>query len=340
MGLENSKYNFVVFGSDDELYRVSYSELNKYRNVHCIMNYLDVSNKAANYLFRVHSSAASNRLVDLPFKEIWNPLIFRHKFDYAKPICFIFFSRNQLCNERVISYLKRKYPGSKFVAFWQDLVKYVPMKHFDHMVHHVLDLCLTFDHSDAEKYGMHYYPLVYSPLEKENGPVAINSDIYFLGKAKDRLTEILHAYEKFRQAGLKCDFHIVGVEKEKRKYADEIDYCDSMTYLDNIQHLRQSKCLLEVMQGGGRGYTIRYAEAIMYDKKIITNNSEVQNAPFYDSQKIQHFNCVDEIDPLFPTIELEDKDYHYKDNLLPSKMLLYVEELLLQNAGNNGEYNM
>ena len=113
-----------------------------------------------------------------------------------------------------------------------------------------------------------------------------------------------------------------------------------MTYLENIQHLRQSKCLLEVMQGGGRGYTIRYAEAIMYDKKIITNNSEVQSAPFYDPQKIQHFNCVDEIDPLFPTIDLEDVDYHYKEKLLPSRMLSYVEELLYQNAGSNGEHNM
>lgn len=65
-------------------------------------------------------------------------------------------------------------------------------------------------------YGWVYYPLVYSEVHIEDNNDIPESDVYFVGKAKDRLSEIISFFEKCDAAGLKCDFHIVGVPKRIR----------------------------------------------------------------------------------------------------------------------------
>lgn len=53
-----------------------------------------------------------------------------------------------------------------------------------------------------------------------------------------------------------------------------------MTYQENIQHTLHTRCLLEIMQQGGLGYTQRVMEAICEGKKLLTNNSTIKEAPF------------------------------------------------------------
>ena len=60
-------------------------------------------------------------------------------------------------------------------------------------------------------YGWIYYPLVYSEVHVEDDNDIPESDVYFVGKAKDRLSEIISFFEKCDAAGLKCDFHLVDV---------------------------------------------------------------------------------------------------------------------------------
>jgi len=45
-----------------------------------------------------------------------------------------------------------------------------------------------------------------------------------------------------------------------------------MPYEENLEYIKRSKCLLEIMQEGGNGYILRTCEAVAYNKKIITNN--------------------------------------------------------------------
>lgn len=322
------KYNYVILGSNDDLYIVSYDELRKYKDVYRVMDYLDTENSVLKQIFRLHSSARMNKHFILPFQSIWNNYIFRHNFDNDKPLCFLFFSRNQLCNMSAIRFLRKKYPGCKCVAFWQDLVKYCPTRDFKQLISGGLDLCLSFDFDDANKYNMHYHPLVYSPFHSIKPYSTQFNDVYFVGKAKDRLQTIIDAFEVLSNAGLKCDFNITGVKKSEEVYPDQINYCDSMPYLDNLGHIASAKCLLEVMQVGGKGFTLRYGEAIMYDKRIITNNQEIIHAPFYSEEKINVFSNAKEIDISFPRKEPCDVDYAYKEKLLPSRLLSFIDSKL------------
>lgn len=188
-----------------------------------------------------------------------------------------------------------------------------------------VDIALSFDHADAEKYGMDYYPLVYSPCDMGEDDSIPESDVYFVGKAKDRLPAILAAYEKLRDAGLRCDFYLTGVAPEDQKYADEITYGTQMSYKENLRHVKKTRCLLEIMQGGGHGYTLRACEAIMYDKKMLTNNPEIEHAPFYKPELISVFRDARDIDTEFVKREPYAVDYGWKEQLSPLRLLEYID---------------
>ena len=116
-----------------------------------------------------------------------------------------------------MDYFRKRYPGCRIAFFYQDMVKRSMMPNID-VVKQKADIVLSFDQLDAKNYGVYYYPLVYSRIEIPKNEHIKRSDVYFVGKAKDRLDKIIAAYEVFKNAGLKCDFHIIGVEKENRKY--------------------------------------------------------------------------------------------------------------------------
>ena len=322
------KYNYVLFGSPEDYYKVSYSELYDLPGAHCIMDGLDSGNQVLQILFKLHTSKKTQEYIDLPLKSIWNKLIFKNPFNDNKPICFVFFPRNPLCNKNVINYLRQHYPNSKFVGFWQDLVGQIKLPDFEEMRDNYLDICLSFDQGDCLRYGLSYYPLVYSYYGETTNHLLPHSDVYYVGRAKDRLKTIIDIYELLSNSGLVCDFNITGVKKKDQVFPDSIKYLDSMPYVENIEHIKATNCILEIMQGGGTGFTLRYAEAIMYDKKMITNNQAIREASFYSPSRINVFKEIKDIDLGFPIAEPIIADYGFKDNLLPSKMLQFIDDQL------------
>lgn len=321
------KYNYVIFGSDADYHRVSYNDIAKSSQAKYIYRRIDSQNKFLTNLYRLHTSPITNRFFKLPGQKIWNKMAFRGRFDENKPICFVFFVKKRLFENGLVEYLRKKYPDCKVVLFCQDLIAHA-LPYRTKEICAKMDICLSFDHADAEKYGMYYYPLVYSPYDVPEDDSIEESDVYFVGKAKDRLPQILATYEKLRDAGLKCDFYITGVKPEDQKYADEITYGNQMPYIENLKHIKKTKCLLEIMQGGGHGYTLRACEAIMYDKKMITNNPEIKNAPFFHPDRISVFEKAEEMDVDFILREPAVANYGWKENLSPLKMLEYIDERL------------
>lgn len=320
------RYNYVVLGSNADFYKASYADLNGREDSVYIWNLIDSKNLFKRLLYRVHTSPSINRKIHIPFQQIWNGEVYKNKFKKDKPLCFIFFAgRKREIDNGLPEYLRTKYPGSKIVLFYQDIVKRSLLPNIEEIKPR-FDIILSFDQLDAKKYNIKYYPLVYSQIEIPENLEIEKSDVFFVGKAKDRFDRIIAAYEMFRNAGLKCDFHIIGVKPEEQKYADEIVYQEQMPYLENLQRILASKCMLEIMQQGGHGYTLRYCEAIMYDRKIITDNPEVDIAPFYDSKLIQVFKEPNEIDTSFVKADPLIANYNYKKNLSPVHMLEFIDQ--------------
>ena len=318
--MKNHKYYYVIFGSGWDLYKQSYSDLNKVDDA----IYISDEIIRRNVLRRFHLGKVNN-YVDLPLKGLWNGCYFKNPFPEDRELCFVFF-RNWLELDKqvgLISYLKLNYPGAKFVFFLQDL-----FNNYSYPIE-IFDMVLSFDQGDCEKYGFIYHPLVFSYYHggQEDLPC---SDVYFLGQAKDRLEEILSVYEFLRNKGLKCDFHITNVLPEKQRYIDEIDYNSLFSYEKNLQHVLHSKCVLEIMQHGGLGMTQRAVEIVGLDKMLLTNSARIKEAPFYNPECICQFSSLSDInDSFIEKIKMGVKiKYDYKKNLSPLNLLDFIDERL------------
>lgn len=325
------QYNYVIFGADWDLYRFSYSDLfNK-----GYVKYFDSIESIFGIfspLYKLHFSEKTNRYFRIPLKNVWNRLYFRSKFqNQEKPICFIFMGYWPRIVEQtdLIKYLKKQYKHSKFVLFSQDLVQtkqtiytHEPLqqRHFRYY-----DMVLSFDHGDCEKYGFIYHPLVFSRYESTIKEP--KNDIYFLGQAKNRLNDIIEAFEHLKTLGLSLDFNLIGVDESRQVYTDEIHYISGMSYLENLKHVENSKCLLEIVQGGAIGFTQRGCEAVCLNKQLLTNNSSIIQEAFYKQEYITIFNDIKEVgNDFIEKIRNNEVNYSFSDKMSPIELLEFVDQ--------------
>jgi len=331
------KYNFVYLGSDWDLYKIIYSDIQKLPNAIYIPGNFPPSNSLKGILYRIHFNKNINRIIPLPGKKIWNRTYFHNSFSTDNPICFIFSGRWLEFQEcEIEDYLRKKYPNSKIVLFLTDIVSKLKLIRFSNrpvdinVLKHKYDLILSYDKGDCEKYGFTYHHTIFSEIDMDEN-VKPQYDVFFLGRSKGRIKDILKMYEVLRDHGLKCNFHITGVPEEQQKYSEEIVYNKPMSYIDNLKNVTQSKCLLEIMQEGADGFSIRTNEAICLNKFLITNNEAIKHAPFYRSDYIEVFESSNfHIDESFVNrLRINDRiDYHYKDYFSPIKLLEFIDKKL------------
>ena len=237
---------------------------------------------------------------------------------------------------KITSYLKKKYPGCKIVWFAQDLLDKVHKAYSDEFIDVAdlkskVDLAISYDMGDASKYGFEYHPTV---LSKISVPLnrAYESDVFFIGKSKKRLDLLIELSKGLKKNGLRCNFMVLGIPKGERKDSEFINYIDEpLTYRENLNYAVNAKCLLELMQPGAVGYTFRTSEALLYGKKLITNNLSIEKAPFYKPENI----CLlkrpsKDFFAEAAKILFDKRDIFYENtNLIsPEHLLLFVEEKL------------
>lgn len=327
----NFKYNYIILGSEWDLYRHSYSDIISLPNVQYIAGPNRKPNSLMGYIYRFHFNSTINNVLNLPFKKIWNNYYFENIFKTDDNLCFLVFTNWLTLNIDILQHLRKKYPNAKIVWMCQDLVSTQHLLFTNELFNakyfiSQCDLAISFDPGDCEKYGFVYHSLVFSS-ENDNPNCSVHNDVYFLGKAKNRLLDIIQIYDKCQELGLVCDFNIVGADNYiDSLYRPGIHYISGMTYEENLQHVKQTKCLLEIMQKGGRGFTQRVCEAICYDKLLITDNAEIANTLFYNPNYISIING-DNLDKEFVKTISSKKhiDYHFKDQISPANLLSFIE---------------
>lgn len=304
-------YNFVIFQKHFDYYRIAYSDIIKRSDV----EYIDK--------IKIHRSKTINSILRTPIKNILPADYFKDTFPTIKPLCFIFGARwmQYRSMQDYILYLRKHFSDARFVCFYQDLVDKHPRAE-PNKLRYLFDLMLSYDKGDVEKYGLTYHPTVFS-----NYPVKIDksipsSDIYFVGVPKGRLSLILDTFFKLKGEGFECDFYLSGVSSRDQVKEKGLNYIDRMSYNENLKHVVRSKCLLEIIQNNAKGATVRTWEAIMYDKKLLTNNISVIDDFFYNKNYI---SLMDEngIDAEF----LKHDDHYvntYKDEIGPDRLLEFI----------------
>lgn len=129
----------------------------------------------------------------------------------------------------------------------------------------------TFDSSDARKHKLMLLPQFFRMNQSETRQET-EYDFYFVGFEKGRRL-VLDQLEQ-SLTGYKCFFKVVNNIKE------------CITYEENISNIKKSKCLVDIVQEGQEGITLRPLEALAFKKKLITNNKRVQDLEFYNANNI------------------------------------------------------
>ena len=139
----------------------------------------------------------------------------------------------------------------------------------------------TFDPVDAQTCGLKWVPQLFclhKPLLA--GLVAdndIQTDCYFLGNLKDehRQKTLADIKEALVTQGLSCRF--IMPDNKTVKYVG---------YAQNLENVRESRCVVELNVTGQCGLTLRSMESLAFRKKLITNNPYVRTYDFYKPENI------------------------------------------------------
>ena len=329
------KYNYVIFWNEWDLYDQSFEDIKHKSYARYVtspkMYMRDTRLHAYSFLCR-HPRVKrylGNVFGDCKIQEkffyssYWNDDF----IDSSKKV-FVF-DVTWLKGERAkyIYYLKQKHSDSYYVLLCFDLWDTLELDF--KWAKSTFDIVLSFDQNDFKKYGFLYHPLVFSEYKGDLEDMPY-SDVYFLGQPKNRLQEIIACVEKLWLNNVSTDIHLVNVPAEDRVYIDKIHYSGGVEYKNNIQHFMHSNCALELMQHGGVGYTQRMCEAIAFDRKIITNNALIHEAPFFNQDYIFQIKSSDDITPeLCERVKkVEPVDYHYKEQISPIELLEFIENHL------------
>lgn len=317
--------NEFLFNKEEDYYAICLRDLEGRNDV--ILNHIPLQerNGIIRCLYRFTKSRIfRNRFWQIPLYRIWYPFVFKNTFKKGKPICFVCLRYPPL---EYLYYLKGKYTDCKFVKMSRDLIRTQLDQYNKYSSAGIFDLWLSYDEKDCEQYGFIHFDEFESKIEigrRNNYPIA---DVFFAGRAKDRLQTIIDFYDKLTLEGLKCFFYVVGAKDSEKIERPGIVYSKkSMTYLEMLDYSVNSRCLLDINQKGAVGYTSRFLEAVMFNKQLITNNTDVMKTKFYDSKKIM---VVESPNDIISGFMCEDGvDYHYNGEFSPVRRIELIDSLL------------
>lgn len=270
---------------------------------------------------KIHLSRRINDVIELPFKGIWGSVLDDYIWEADTEYYILFWAVAPY--PIPVKRLKKlqKEHNVKFVLLMGGPLfaskvtpRYLKQLHFDSVY--------TIEDPDVEKYGFLPMNTIYSTVDAQelgvsDGP---EHDLLFVGRDKGRLSLLLNVYEYLKQNGILPYYRLSRVKRKDEKYKDEILYNHAVPYRKVLQEVQKSNCLLEIIQRGGFAATLRYYEAICYNKKLLTSNKNVVNLPFYDPRYIHVFERPEDIDCDW----VKDKspvDYGYDGRFSPKKLI-------------------
>ena len=332
-------YNFVLMGYGNDYYYQAFADILSLDNVFYIPDHVLKMKKNNNLLYRIHMGTI-NRYISMPYKHLWNKTYFDLPFNNNKPICFVMWGIWANLNLKIglSDYLRKTYKGCKIVWFLQDLVKFekdfyynIPININDYKK--LYDLIVSYDVNECKRYGFAYHPTVMSYSEIEEDDSIPKSDALFIARDKGRLQLAIDIYNKLTNAGLKCDFRILGVDKNKQVNCKGIKYLDTLIpYRETLRYIVQTKCIVELLQENAEGCTFRTWEALLYNKYLITNNQSLKTTKYYNKASMSIIKGADDIESWFINkLLIDDKvSYNIRSEISPVSFLFFLEKTLQQ----------
>ena len=184
------------------------------------------------------------------------------------------------------------------------------------------DAILTFDLNDSQKYGYKYMAFCYYSSHHISKVFEDLNDAYFVGGLKGGRNETIYQVCNFLLSkGVKCmsDLMLIG-NVEPKTIKGVYYYRGWKPYDEILAKVNASNCIIEICQKGQTGATLRYFEAVCMNKKLLTNNKNIINFPFYNQKWMKIFSSVDDIDAEWVK-KREPIDYKYNGEFSPTHLI-------------------
>lgn len=332
------RYLVLQYGQEND--RMALRELTDLPNVDTIIWHKEYSSLLKRGLRKLHTDKRVNKWFDLPARDIWHRDVFE-AVGHTDCLIILAYCLMEI-DEVFLAKVRKINPRIKIVLLlWDSLATHSIMMETTRpkILGYKWDMVLSFDKQDCEAHGFVWLGMHYYSRQELNIDDTINRDICFVGAATAGRRELLDDICGYvSKLGAKCDFTLVTpAEKNfriKRLFVNEGDYYSkegvcltkkNISYKDILKKTIQSNCILELVQPGQKSQTLRYFEAVIYNKKLLTNNQYIKELPFYNERYMHIFSDVEDIDASWLK-KREIIDYQYKDEFSPVYIIRLIED--------------
>ena len=275
-------------------------------------------------LKKLHFGNKFNGRVWLPLKSVWNrSLSLRYEDLKATDRNILIFQSSVKFSPGFIRKLKRE-KNAVIVQYLPDTLEKLGIAdsaaaYERYKRYYGIDLTYSFDQNDCVRYGMEFFD-IYSSKAAAAQPREDLYDIFYVGSARtEGRLELLHSVTE-RTEGLRGCFYMIGVDSDKQRCPERVTYNQPLRYGEVVEKTLNSNCILELMNDNQAGNTLRFKEAVCYNKKLLTNNRAAFDSPYYDERYIRVFDDVSEIDPEWIAQKCA-VDYRYGGEYSPQRLL-------------------
>lgn len=290
-----------------------------------------IENSFLRFLRQVHLSKKVDRFVRLPFKRIWGYTLDDMQWESGVDY-YILFIKMWPMEPSYLKKLQKKHK-IKYILFLEDPLnienpredwtfceyqRYCMKKmHFDYI--------FTIDRQDADRYPFIFSDMHYSIIS-ETDFTEPEYDCYFCGYNRGRSDQIMSVYQDMKKNVAKGKIRISGVPENEQNPSEDILYNQIIPYSQVVEEAKRSNCILEILTPSQTGSSLRYYEAVCYNKKLLTNNRNVVNLPFYNPDYMHVFEKPEDIDWNWVK-ERVSVDYHYDGRFSPTHLVDKIIEL-------------
>lgn len=177
-------------------------------------------------------------------------------------------------NIRLLNRIRSIVGNKKLILYYMNNINDTNKHYMD-----FFDEVYTFDKKDSEMYLIRHsiFPFTDYYLNDLEQKENFKYDVVFLGRVKEREHELLKIKKQIESLDLRTCFMALDAKDPGIRIEHYVDY---QKYIEIV---KQSKCLIEILQQGQEGSSLRVKEALFMKKRLITNNKETSSQWFFDA---------------------------------------------------------
>lgn len=324
------KYIFCFVDKDEDgLFRDLTLEKNQ-QLIDYLPSHKLINNKLLKTIEKIALSYKLNMRMQVPFQSVFYNL---DNYHYEPANLYRIIMPTTSISKFSMKYLetfKKKHPNVELYALLTDSMN-AASPHLnlvrDKLFSRVWKAVLTYDAYDAAQYGFNYFGYLCYSLFDDVEPSKTTSDIYYVGFDKgDRAKTVEEVYD-YLNDNCNCKFDVVTKDKEKLTNTSGLKYqISKIPYREVVARTRATNCVLEILQKNQLTQSLRWFEAIAYNKKLLTNNKKIVDMPYYNPETMRYFESIDDIDVQW----IKEKrviDYGYHGEFSPINLIRFIDNL-------------